>query len=376
VRGGRPADAEGGRPGPAEAWTGDPGAPSSRAADAVPGSEEATWRPTASWDALRRRAEILAAIRAFFAARGVLEVETPVLSAATVTDLHLASFATTYRGPGAPAGRCLYLQTSPEFAMKRLLAAGSGPIFQLAKSFRDAEVGERHNPEFTMLEWYRPGFDHHQLMDEMDALLATVLASRPAERLGWGEAFRCHVGVDGHRATAAELAAAAEQHGLGSVAGLGTSEQDRDAWLHLLMATVVEPLLGGRDASGALRPTFLYDFPATQAALAQVRPADAARGLPAVAERFEVYVAGVELANGFHELADAVEQRRRFTADLAARAAAGLPAVPLDEHLLAALASGGFPPCAGVALGVDRLVMIALGARSISEVLAFPVDRA
>lgn len=316
------------------------------------------WRPGASLDTLRLRAALLAKVRAFFAARGVLEVETPALSAATVTDLHLASLETRCRAEAA-GERTLYLQTSPEFAMKRLLAAGSGPIYQLARVFRDGEAGRRHNPEFTLLEWYRPGLDHHGLMDEMDAFLADLLGAAPAERLSYADLYGARLGIDPHAASAPDLAAAARAAGVSDALDL-----DRDGWLDLLLSVVLEPGLGRG------RPTFLYDFPASQAALARVRP-----GPPPVAERFEVYVEGVELANGFHELTDAVEQRRRFERDLERRSERGLPAVPVDERLLDALASG-LPPSAGVALGFDRLVMLAGGATSLFEVLAFPIDRA
>ncbi len=319
-----------------------------------------SWQPSASLSALRLRARLLAQVRRFFAERGVLEVETPVLAAAPVTDPHLASLATELHGPGSPGGRTLYLQTSPEYAMKRLLAAGSGPIFQISRVFRDDEVGRHHNPEFTLLEWYRPGFDHHALMDEVDGLLSALLGTAPAERLTYAEAFLRHAGVDPHRADGATLQAAAGE--LGEGCGLATDE--REGWLSLLLSLKVQPQLGRG------RPTFLHDFPASQAALARVRPGD-----PPVAERFEVFIDGVELANGYHELTDAAEQRRRFQADLATRAAMGLPAVPLDHRLLEALAAG-MPPCAGVALGFDRLAMVAAGADHIDQVLAFPVDRA
>lgn len=329
------------------------------------------WRPTAPLENLRRRAEVLAGIRAFFSRRGVLEVETPLLAAATVADLHLASLETrcSYPGPSGSPGpfepMTLYLQTSPEFAMKRLLAAGSGPIYQIGKAFRDGEAGRRHNPEFTLLEWYRPGFDHHALMDEVEALLAEVLGSSPAERRTYGELFQERLGVDPHAAPAAALAAAARAAGLAVEGGTpGAPALDREDLLHLLMGLALEPTLGRG------RPTFVHDFPASQAALARIRP-----GPPPVAERFEVFVEGVELANGFHELADAAEQRRRFEADLARRRERGLPEPPIDERLLAALAAG-LPPCAGVALGVDRLVMLAARAASLDEVLAFPIDRA
>jgi len=330
-------------------------------------------------EALRTRAEVLANIREFFAERGVLEVETPLLGSAPVTDLHLAALCTCYRGPGHDDGLKLWLQTSPEFAMKRLLASGSGPIYQLGKAFRDGEAGSRHNPEFTILEWYRPGWDHHRLMDEVAELLDAVLGSdrtsqdpktsRPqdlrlssnGEKITYSEAFQRHVGVDPHSVSIAELTTRACSL-LGQAApDLG---DDRDGWLDLLLSHAVEPGLG---RSG---PTFVYDFPVSQAALARVRPGD-----PPVAERFEVWVEGIELANGYHELTDPAEQLRRFEADLAARRERGLPEVPIDQRLLSAL-EYGLPDCAGVALGIDRLVMLAAGAERIDEVIAFPIDRA
>jgi elongation factor P--(R)-beta-lysine ligase len=332
---------------------------------AAPGDD---WRPTASRDMLARRAGVAAAVRAFFAERGVLEVETPLLSAAATPEPHLASLAA--RDPQRGEDRTCWLATSPEFPMKRLLAAGFGPIFQLARAVRGGEDGRRHNREFTLLEWYRPGWDHHRLADEVVDLLAAVLGERArltppgrAERLTHAEAFRRHAGVDPHRAPVAELDAAIAAAG---VAGPAFAADDRDGRLHLLMALVVEPSLG----PGTV---VLHDFPASQASLARVRPATATE--PALAERFEVFVGGVELANGFHELTDAAEQRRRFAADLARRRTAGLPEPPLDERFLAAL-DHGLPPSAGVALGFDRLVMLATGATAIDEVIAFPADRA
>ena len=322
-------------------------------------SSEQDWRPSASREALLHRAQLLAALRTFFAERGVLEVETPLLSAATVPDLHLHSLSCRLEVGGT--GRQAYLQTSPEFAMKRLLAAGSGAIFQICKAFRDGEVGARHNPEFTMLEWYRPGFDHHRLMDEMDEMLAAILGVQAAERLTYGEAMRRHASVDPHRDSPRQLQRAAA---MADIEIVGAEPTDRDDWLHLLMSHLVEPRLGHG------RPSFIYDYPVSQAALARIRTGD-----PAVAERFEIYVEGVELANGFHELTDPVEQRQRFESDLELRRQAGLPAVPLDERLLAALEEG-LPDCAGVALGVDRLAMLRGSAREVSEVISFSVDRA
>jgi lysyl-tRNA synthetase class 2 len=326
---------------------------------APPGQD---WRPQADMRALRLRAEVLARVRAFFAARGVLEVETPILSRHAVTDPRLHSLSTLYTGPGAPAaGLPLYLHTSPEFAMKRLLCAGSGPIYQIARVFRDGERGRRHNVEFTMLEWYRPGFDHHRLMDEVGELVCEILGV-PAEwdRITYGELFRERLGIDCHTATPAELSACAVTHGI-DVAGVdGLS---RDEWLDLLLTHLLEPALGFE------RPLFLHDYPASQAALARLH------GEPPVAERFELYVRGVELANGYHELGDAAEQRRRFERDNAERRAAGLPEVIPDERLLAALESG-LPPCAGVALGFDRLLMLAAGVDDIARVMAFTLERA
>jgi lysyl-tRNA synthetase class 2 len=319
------------------------------------------WRPTAPLANLRARAALLARTRRFFADRDLLEVETPLLGAAAATDLHLASLSTTLH---AGDRRELWLQTSPELPMKRLLAAGSGPIWQLCKAFRDGESGRRHNPEFTMLEWYRPGWDHHRLMDEVEAFLQALLGDRlglaAAERLTYREAFRRHAGLDPFTASLADLLAAADRLG----AAIAGPPPDRDTILQVLLATVVEPRLGRG------RVTFVHDFPAAQAALARVRDDD-----PPVAERFEAFVEGVELANGYHELADAAEQERRFRADLAERRKRGLPEPPFDARLLAAL-SHGFPNCAGVALGFDRLVMLAVGATHLEEVIAFPVDRA
>ncbi len=324
------------------------------------GRRAADWRPTADLETLRRRAQLLGKIRAFFEERGVLEVETPSLSSATVTDLHLASLDCLAL---LPAGETrLFLQTSPEFAMKRLLASGSGPIFQICKAFRDAERGRRHNLEFSMLEWYRPGFDHHQLMDEMDAFLRSMLGCAPAQRRSYGELFETTLGCCPHTVGSDRLLAEVRDRGIDL--WNREAELDRDDALNLLFTQVIEPGLG---ADG---PTFVHDYPVSQAALARIRP-----GSPPVAERFEVYYRGMELANGFHELADVGEQRRRFEADLEARRSSGLPVPPIDERLLAAL-SAGFPDCAGVALGIDRLVMLALDKERIDEVIAFPVDRA
>ena len=325
------------------------------------------WRPTATLEVLKLRARLLERIRAFFCARGVLEVETPVLSATATPDPTLASFATRYVGPLFPQGQTFYLHTSPEFPMKRLLAAGSGPIYQICKVFRDGEAGRLHNPEFTMLEWYRVGFGHLQLMDEVEALVRDALTGQleldQSERLSYGDAFVKFAGLDPHTATAQDFAQVARAHDIHPPAELA-AHHDVAIWRDLLLTHLVEPYLG----EGRL--TFIYDYPASQASLAQVRP-----GSPPLAERFELYLHGVELANGFHELGDSTEQATRFERQLHARVAAGLPTVPGDERLLSALAHG-LPDCSGVALGFDRLVMRAAQARSIADVLTFPVDRA
>ncbi len=314
--------------------------------------------PSASLATLRARAALLAHCRGFFAARGVLEVETPVLSSATVTDPQLASLETRLAGRRPP----FYLQTSPEYAMKRLLASGSGDIYQICKVFRDGESGSLHNPEFTLLEWYRTGVDHLRLMDEVGTLLTELLATRLAaapERLPYREAFRRALGVDPDTAPTPALAEIAASR-LGA-SGLGA---DRDECLDLLQGALVAPSLGRG------RLTFVYDYPASQAALARLLPSD-----PPRAARFEAYLEGIELCNGFHELGDATEQRRRLEADRARRRARGLPMPALDERLLAALAAG-LPDCAGVAVGLDRVAMLATGCGTIREVLSFGIDDA
>ncbi|MFD1804646.1 elongation factor P--(R)-beta-lysine ligase [Mixta tenebrionis] len=323
-------------------------------------SETASWQPSAPISNLLKRGKILAEIRRFFADRGVLEVETPAMSQATVTDIHLVTFQTHFVGPGAAQGLDLWLMTSPEYHMKRLLAAGSGPIYQMGRSFRNEEAGRHHNPEFTMLEWYRPHYDMYRLMNEVDDLLQQVLECQPAESLSYQQAFIRHLDIDPLSADKAQLREAAEKLGEGELAN---AEEDRDTLLQLLFMLGVEPKIGQE------KPAFIYHFPATQAALAEISTED-----HRVAERFEVYFKGIELANGFRELTDAREQRQRFEQDNRRRAARGLPQQPIDNNLLAAL-EHGMPACSGVALGVDRLIMLALKAESLSEVIAFPVDR-
>jgi len=285
-------------------------------------------------------------------------VETPILSHAAVSDPQIESLATRVAGMGART----YLCTSPEYAMKRLLAAGSGDIYQVCKVFRDAERGRWHNPEFTLIEWYRLEFDDAALMTEVETLVGCLLAPRrlePAERLSYSAALQRYAGVDAHGASDSDLTESAERHGI-----VCHAELDRDAKLDLLMGLVVGPRLG------LDRPCFICDYPASQAALARLKP-----GLPPVAARFELYLNGIELANGFHELVNAVEQRVRFDQELTLRRARGQVESPLDENLLAALAAG-MPDCAGVALGFDRLVAIALGAPRLADAMAFTIDNA
>lgn len=323
------------------------------------------WRPAASLDKLRLRAELLARIRLFFTDRDILEVDTPALSRAANTDPALQSFTTAYNGPGSATELSYYLQTSPEFPMKRLLAAGAGSIYQLCKVFRDGECGTQHNPEFTLLEWYRTGFDHLDLMDEVEQLLTAVLADiAPLDSVHhwtYRELFLQFAGIDPFAVLPGELQARLAS-GFG-ITPVGLPEDDLDCWLDLMMTHVIEPELG----TGLV---FVRDYPASQAALARLRP-----GTPPVAARFEAYLNGVELANGFYELADAAEQRARFENDLERRRYGKQTGIAMDERLLSAL-EYGLPDCAGVALGVDRLLMIASGAKCLRDVIAFPFDSA
>ena len=328
------------------------------------------WRPSASPERLRQRAALLQRARDFFAVRALTEVDTPVVVNAPVSDVHIDS--ATVRLSAAPAARAaappLYLHTSPEYAMKRLLAAGSGDIYQICHVVRGFECGRLHNPEFTLIEWYRIGFSLTGLMDEVEALVRALLGARaPAtsERISYRDAFLRELGLDPLNAPETALAQAAQPLALGGAAATSATAggMSRDDWLELLMGSIVGPRLG----RGTF--TFVHSYPASQAALARLDPAD-----PRVARRFELYCAGIELANGFHELASAAEQRARFEADNAQRRRLGLPVSPLDERLLAALTE--LPDCAGVALGFDRTLMLAVAAASLEEVLPFPTARA
>ena len=307
--------------------------------------------------ALRLRARLYARVRRFFAERDVLEIETPILSAAGNTDPNIESFTTRFSGHVDAGAPLRWLRTSSEFPQKRLLAAGIGDCYELGRVFRNGEAGRRHNPEFTMLEWYRVGWDHRRLIDEtvelVRAALALVGKSAEVQKYTYRELFRTALNLDPFAAGDAELQAA-----LGDVQ-IDAHELWRDDWLDLLLTHRIQP------AFPADRITVISDYPATQCALAKIRADDSP-----VAERFELYVGVQELANGYHELTDAAEQRARFERDNARRRERGLIEVPIDARLLAALEQG-MPDCAGVALGVERLLMAMLGTDDIRDVLAF-----
>jgi elongation factor P--(R)-beta-lysine ligase len=324
------------------------------------------FRPTADWNTLRLRAELLHKVRSFFCDRGFLEVDTPLLSADTVIDRHLDPFA-------VQVGQSTYwLQTSPEFAMKRLLAAGAEAIYQVTKAFRREELGPLHNPEFTIVEWYRTGDGLEEGIDLLDQLSQTLLGRGPAERLSYREAFLQYAEVDPLVASTSALQEVASRTGAPPDS---LRSDDRDGWLDWILVEQVQPHLGEE------RPAIVYDYPASQAALARVRetggasPGSESQATVAVAERFELFVSGIELANGYHELVDPGVLRERNRANNAARVADGKAALPEDSRLLSAMDSG-LPQAAGVALGFDRLVMLVAGAERIDQVVAFPFDRA
>ena len=328
------------------------------------GNGRPDWRPTASRDMLQLRAALLARARGFFAARGVLEVDTPIVVNAPVSDVHIHSARVMFEAadPQASTRQPFFLHTSPEYAMKRLLAAGVGDIYQICHVVRALERGRLHNAEFTLIEWYRLGFSLEALMGEAEALVRALLgapgATRMSARVSYREAFLRELALDPFTAPLEELAQSARRVGFDDAAA------GRDELLEVLMGTVIGPRLG-RDGL-----TFVHGYPASQAALAQLDPAD-----PRAAQRFELYCDGIELANGFHELACAREQRDRFERDIEERRHLGLTGAVLDERLLAAL-DAGLPDCSGVALGFDRTLMLAAGAGHIDAVLPFPIERA
>lgn len=311
------------------------------------------WRPTTTVSQLQARARLLRDIRDYFSTQCVMEVETPVISSAGNTDPEIESIRT---------GNGHYLRTSPEFALKRLLAAGSGDIFELGRVFRAGESGRSHNPEFTLLEWYRNGFSYQELMDEVATLVRHCGREKfdqwPQQKLSYQQLFLRFVDLDPFTASEQELSAKAKENGIDDI------ELDRRQWLDLLISLVIQPALPVNQL------TFVYDFPAEQAALAKVRP-----GNPPMAERFELYLGRTELANGYQELTDEQEQQRRFETENLQRANRGQAICEVDHHLLKAL-EHGLPECAGVALGVDRLLMAIVDADSIDDVTAFPFSRA
>ena len=309
------------------------------------------WRPGCTNETLKARADLFGRIRAFMAGNGVMEVDTPALSPYANTDPHIESVTASLRLPGANDKLSLYLHTSPEFAMKRLLANGSGSIYQICKVFRSEEFGNLHHFEFSMLEWYRTGFDQHELMDEIAALLRR-LQWPETERRSYRSGFEEYLGFNPHAAEPDRLSAKAEE------LGFAGGPADESTLLNFLFNHSVAPNLG------VYNPVFVYDYPACQAALARVREGD--EGYP-VAERFELFISGMEIANGFYELTDADEQRDRFKRENRLRQARGLTEMPIDETLLAAL-EHGLPDCAGVALGLDRLLMALTRASSINKV--------
>ncbi|OUS33893.1 EF-P lysine aminoacylase GenX ['Osedax' symbiont bacterium Rs2_46_30_T18] len=316
------------------------------------------WQPSATLETLKKRAAMLAQIRNFFSLRNVLEVDVPVLSQAAVCDPFIDSLTVEYRSFPEDTVQHYYLQSSPEYAMKRLLAAGSGCIYQMSKVFRNGEVGSRHNPEFTMLEWYRLGLDDQALMDEVAALVRCITGIEQFQRFSYRQLFLHYLEIDINTASDEQLAAKMREEV--EVSG----DYDRDGWLNLLMSHCIEPQLSGA--------VFVYHYPASQSALARLTTDE--DGI-SVAARFELFIDGVELANGYHELTDAVEQGKRFAADQQLRAGLGLPQRPLELRLVKALEQG-LPDCAGVALGVDRLLMLALAKTQIAEVLPFDFSRA
>lgn len=324
------------------------------------------WKPSASFAELRRRGELLREIRNYFHAHRVLEVETPMLSSAATVDPHIDSFKTDFCPIGTRDRQSIYLHTSPEFPMKRLLAAGSEDIYYLGRVFRNGEAGEHHNPEFTMLEWYRLGIDHHALMDDVSALLATVTNFLEVERYSYQQLFEQYFSINPHTVSDHELEYLIHDKVDASLQSLA-----RNDYLDLLFSTVIEPNLGvGGDER--LEGVYVYDFPASMSALSRIITNGNGQQ---VAARFELFINGIELANGYHELADSEEQNERFRNNQEVRKVLGSPVYPYDQRMVSALKSE-FPDCAGVAMGIDRLHMLMAQAKQIADVLAFDFARA
>jgi len=317
------------------------------------------WQPSADIATIKRRAQYLAGVRRFFAERDVLEVETPILSRAAPTAAYVNSFTTDFIPLGSTSKQTYYLQTSPEFAMKRLLAANLGSIYQIAHVFRNGEQGRLHSPEFTMLEWYRPELSLNQLMDEVNKLVQEVFCLNHISRLSYRDIFEFYLKINVFTCSVQQIKQCALTHITGLADDLAL---DRDGWLALLMSHVIEPRLAAMNLA-----VFIYDFPASQAQLAKTKEDEAGNN---VADRFELYIAGVEIANGYNELLDADELQRRFTEDNTQRQDQAMVKMPIDNNLLAAMKSG-MPECSGVALGFDRIIMLALNKQDIQAVRSF-----
>jgi len=322
-----------------------------------------SWQPTLTWNNAQKRAQILQQIRQFFTERGVIEVETPALSQGTVTDVHLEALTCRYNflaDSSDQQSKALYLQTSPEFHMKRLLASGYGCIFQIAKAFRHEAAGRYHNPEFTMLEWYRLGFDHFDLMNEVSELLIKVLNCAQPVQVTYQQLFIEQLGLDPLIASREQLLAVITKEN--KLSNWLVTEHNNDILLQFIFSEIIEPNIG------ECAPCFVYNFPKSQASLAQICPVD-----NRVAQRFECYYQGIELVNGFNELTDTESQAQRFQQDNMNRFEFGLLEKPIDTNFLSALVYG-LPQCSGVALGIDRLIMLALNANKIEHVISFPID--
>ncbi|WP_252177616.1 EF-P lysine aminoacylase EpmA [Endozoicomonas sp. 4G] len=324
------------------------------------------WKPSASMSTLQERARLFSRIRHYFDEQQVMEVDTPMLSASATVDLHIDSFVTTFLPIGGGSEKSCYLHTSPEFPMKRLLAAGSGDIYSLGRVFRNGEAGGRHNPEFTMLEYYRLGMDQHQLMDDMTLLLSSVAAFKEMGRVSYGDVFQKKLGLNPHTASDEVLSALVKKH-----VDKGLSGLERNDCLDALFSKMIEPELGVSEG-GALNGVYVYDYPASMAALARLH--SNSQG-DQVAARFELFINGVELANGYHELTHGEEQQARFKAEQTKRKEQGRPVYPYDHNLVEGLRSG-MPDCAGVAMGLDRLLMLMLNKKQIADVIAFDFFRA
>lgn len=321
------------------------------------------WQPACSIELIRLRARLLHAIRQFFYAENVLEVETPILCHAIGTDPHLDFFATSLL-PGKQ--QALYLQTSPEFAMKRLLAAQTGSIYQITKAFRNGESGRLHNPEFSMLEWYRVGYDLAQLMDDVELLLGQLLpADRfadPAERISYQQVFQQYTGLDALQFDRDAYRHSAERQGFAEA--IYICADDHPTWLDFLFSHCVQQHLG------KIGVCMVYDYPACLPSLARINADN-----PLTVARVELFINGIELANGYHELSDAKQQECRFDQEIALREKNAAVVVSKDQRFLAALQSG-LPDCSGIAIGIDRLLMIISQKNHIDEVLAFPIENA